>query len=179
MRLVPNRDIPLINQANGDEPAFARVQAPTPRHAQQPFVAPVIETSYSSEEAHRIPLTQLNCYLPDRIFISSVLPTRTPRELARFIEYCQDLVLTRPQVIYYYPLGRISDVTTSPLNFQNLLWKSRVTINHLGIKEEYSWIRRHRRRNHPDQAKLEPAYEVHYNWSTAGWSIVQLPTRSA
>jgi hypothetical protein len=136
---------------------------------------PFAEQSSSGEEAHRLPsqALELHCYYPENIYVSSVLPTRTPRELQNFHEHCRQQYTSYSglEVVFNHKLDQALGITTSPLNFQNLLWRTRIVLTPSGILEEYYWIRRRIRANSTDRATLEPAYNVAYPWNSDGWIV--------
>ena len=185
--VVPNRDILRINQAGPSEPIYPSINperqifAPVAVHAPRPTPAPVVEHSSESEEVRFVPTraNELNCYYPEALYVSSVLPTRTPLELNEYRLHCRTLLRDSPNqtgVTLSHPLHHSRSITTSPLNFSNYLWRTRTRIGQVGIIEEYHWIRRHSRRGQVEKAVLEPAYQVSYNWTTEGWTVIRSPT---
>jgi len=159
---------PRINQATPSEPVYPSIQeVPVAR-----------QHSTSSNEAQFLETQprQFHCHLPKTIFVSEHLPTRTPRELNVFKNHCYIQQQAHPQesLVLELPLTLARDITTSPLNFQNLLWKSKTTLSFYRIFEDYCWIRRQQRLNRPDQAILQPAYQVHYKWDQHGWTVTRL-----
>ncbi len=136
------------------------------------------QTTTSSEEEQllRTPGNPLYCYYPESIYIADHIPTRKPRELESFKNHCRLQYDTyRLPLEINHPLENIRQITNTPLEFQNLLWCSKVLVTHFGIFEEYQWIRRQFRPNHPERAILQPAYKVFYSWSLDGWSVTRLP----
>ena len=130
------------------------------------------------EEVHQIPVVTQDSYpyFPEEIFLSSVLPTRTPRELRAYQQHCWDIYQHQEglDVVYDQGINRIRDITTSPLHFQNLLWRSKTTLTLGGIIECYCWIRRRIRNGNTDRVYLEPAYQVSYPWSEFQWIVSRL-----
>ena len=177
--IVPNPDIPRINQARPDAQVYPSIrqnlpQLATPRTANPP----TRRNSTSSDEilfegAQGVPIV---AHYPETIYVSEGLPTRTPRELRAFQEHCR-LQYQQNQVtlVLDQPLNRLREIATSPLNFQGFLWRSRTTVTYLGIFEEYCWIRRQVRHHAPDHPILQPAYKVHYKWNEGGWIVTRLP----
>jgi hypothetical protein len=187
---VPNRDIPRINQANRTEPVYPsisgerQIHAPVAVHAPRPVPAPVVEHTSESEETRFVPPrpTELHCYYPEAIYVSSVLPTRTPLELHEFRQRCRTLLEESPAQTgstLSHPLQHSRSITTTPLNFQNYIWRTRTRISQVGIIEEYHWIRRHSQRGRIDKAVLEPAYQVFYDWVAEGWTVTRSPNNRA
>ena len=94
--VVPNRDILRINQANPSAPIYPSINpertifAPVAVHAPRPTPAPLVEHSSESEETRFVPTraNELNCYYPEALYVSSVLPTRTPLELNKYRLHC-------------------------------------------------------------------------------------------
>jgi hypothetical protein len=119
---------------------------------------------------------ELYCYYPEAIYLSSVLPTRTPRELRHFQEHCFRIYQHQEglDIVYEHGINRIRQITTSPLNFQGLLWKSKTTLSIGGITEYYCWIRRHTRANNVAHVNLEPAYQIDYDWTESLWTVGRL-----
>jgi hypothetical protein len=101
---------------------------------------------------------------------------RTPRELRHFQEHCFRIYQHQEglDIVYEHGINRIRQVTTSPLNFQGLLWKSKTTLSIGGITEYYCWIRRHTRTNNVARINLEPAYQVDYDWTESSWTVGRL-----
>lgn len=194
--VIPSGEpVPQINQANSTGFVFPRIgqfaqPAPVPRPriqipqytAQGPVFGPVVEQSSSSEEIlHRLPsrARELHSYYPETIYVSSTLPTRSSQEITEFLTHSRILFQDRAarDVVINHPLEKAYEITTSPLNFQNLLWKAKVTISTSGIYEEYSWIRRRPNATRPDRAILVPAYSVQYQWNTESWTVTCVPNR--
>jgi len=132
----------------------------------------------SSDEANLLQTQEpLFCHFPEAIYVSNLLPTRTPRELDQFKRHCclqydthrQTLLLERP-------LDHVREITPNALTFENLLWRARTTVAHFGVTEEYFWIRRQVRRHIIDRAILVPAYKVFYAWDSASWHTTILPS---
>jgi hypothetical protein len=147
----------------------------------QPNQQPIAEPKYRpspQEEVHQVtrPSEGLFCGFPEEIYISSVLPTRTPRELRHFQQHCWDIYQRSENinVNYHQGINQIHRVTTSPLNFANLLWKSKTILSIGGITEFYCWIRRCSNAHQPTRASLEPAYQVDYNWSEPRYTVSRL-----
>lgn len=139
---------------------------------------PVHQHSTSSDEAQFLETQprQLHCYYPEAIYIADHIPTRSPRELTAFKDHCRlQYNVNQTTLVLNHPLSRIREITSNPLNFQNLLWKSRITIDYYGIHEEYQWIRRQTRTGTNDTAIWQPAYRVFYAWVHDGWNITRLP----
>jgi hypothetical protein len=72
-----------------------------------------------------------------------------------------------------HPLVETRQITSSALNFENLLWKSRTVVLNSQVVEEYQWIRCLARTRHSDKAYLEPAYKVTYQWNQDGWTVTR------
>ena len=127
---------------------------------------------------HPIPVQSgdLHCYFPNNLYISSVLPTRTPRELRYFQDHCwkQYKDPQYPRTHFVFGLDESRQITTSPLHFQNLLWRYSTVLHDKGISEEYYWIKRDRQPGRPDRPRLEPAYTVTYPWVGTHWTVAQL-----
>ena len=87
---------PLINRAGPGEPLFVSVACPgteptyhvpaQPREWVHREFCPIVERITDSEESHYVPVQahMLHCHYPEKIYLSSVLPTRTPQELQSF-----------------------------------------------------------------------------------------------
>jgi hypothetical protein len=170
--VVPNRDIPRINQALPSEPEFPSIR--------QTLVPPLLvrEHSTSSKEARhqRLPENQAYNHLPEAIYVSDSLPTRKPQELQVFKQHCRlQFNQSQTTIVWNQPLECLREISSSPLNFQNLLWKNRITVTAYRIIEEYHWIRRQIRHNIPDRAILQPAFRVEYWWNESGWTVKCLP----
>jgi hypothetical protein len=177
------------NQATPTEPAYPSIdrfyrqpERPLPPTPQEPVeVRGQVASAYRTlpqEEVHQLmPAHQeLYCYYPEAIYLSSVLPTRTPRELRHFQEHCFRIYQHQEglNIVYEHGINRIRQITTSPLNFQGLLWKSKTTLSIGGITEYYCWIRRHTRENNVARVNLEPAYQVDYDWTECLWTVGRL-----
>ena len=175
-RIIPNQDIPLINQRIQGSPAFPSIHTTV-----RPFVA-FAERTPSSDDTHNIRLRarRLDCYYPDGEYLSKVLPTRDHQELLAFQQYCFDQYQNSAgqDLIYNHGIERIYEFSTSPLNFENLLWRTKITLAPAGIIEEYAYIRRHSRNNGPDRTYLEQAFIVNYPWTTDGWTVTQVIRRN-
>jgi hypothetical protein len=160
-------------------PSQPQVTYAKPGEISQPQRSPF--TAYRSspqEEVHQIsfPTEENYCYLPEEIYLSSVLPTRTPRELRHFQRHCWRIYEHQEgaNVVYEQGINHIRRITTSPLNFTNLLWRTKTVCSFGGIIEQYCWIRRRTRSNNSPRVYLEPAYQVTYSWSEFQWSVTRL-----
>ena len=184
---IPIPTVPLINQSNPSEPVYSSISrfyrnrepTPEPRHVSwTPARDNLPHVPYNQVSVHQIPVqTQdLHCHYPEEIFVSSVLPTRTPRELRYFQDHCWNIFqnCNGQESAFSHDLEKSRQITTSPLHFQNLLWRSRVIVNSDGIVEEYYWIKRRTRPDRPDRPYLEPAYSVISPWFGSFWHTEQL-----
>jgi hypothetical protein len=174
---VPNPDIPRINQAQPSEPIFPSIQQPyqNPTRSQHRHHTPP-QAPPTQSSAHHIPVVSqdLHSYYPEELFISSVLPTRTPRELRKFQDHCWKIFQQRQQSCSFaHTLDDSRRITTSPLHFQNLLWRGTISFEPQGITELYYRIKRLTRPDYPDRPFLEPAYSVTYPWVGIYWSVTQ------
>lgn len=134
--------------------------------------APLVENSSSSPAASAEAI-ELRCFYPEQIYLSHVLPTRSKRELREFKDHCLENWRTRTYafVVFNHPLTEVEEFSSGPLNFVDLLWKTRVVLAGNGITEEYACIKRSIRRSGIDRATLEPAYAVHYPWIGDNWTV--------
>ena len=177
VRTLPT--IPRINQANRSEAFYPSIERPLPipNHQTQVPAWSINEGTSGSEEAHRIPgqEQELHCYHPERIYVSSVIPTRTLRELRDFHAHCQQQFNNygRTDIVFDHPLSQALEITTSALHFQGLLWRNRIRVTSAGIAEDYCWIRRRARATSIDRAVLHPAYTVTYPWNSEGWIVTR------
>jgi len=167
--IVRNPEIPLINQANTREPVFPSLllDANPPTRT----LVEVDEDDISSE-----PLTEpLYCHYPEYLFLSTTLPTRNPPELAEFLRHCRHVFNNNSGIDVHlnHPLTETRQITTSALNFEGLLWKSRTVVVTAQVIEEYQWIRHLARAHRSDKAYLEPAYKVTYYWNQEGWTVTR------
>ena len=139
---------------------------------------PVVERTTDSEENHYIPVQAhvLHCHYPEKIYRSSVLPTRTPRELQKFQQHCQSQYQegSGQEFVYEFSLQDLREITTSALNFQNLLYRNQVILTSSEIIEYYTCIKRNTRMHSTDTAYLEPVYEVLYTWTQSRWVVTQI-----
>ena len=188
--IVPNSDILRINQANSSEPVYFSVgrfysnpsfQAAPPPPSNVTWITARDQLTHYQRpdtEVHRIPTQSqaLHCHNPEEIYLSSVLPSRTPRELRHFQDHCWDTY--QPQegtdITFQHDLNQIHTISTSALHFQNFLWRFRTILGLDGITEEFYIIRRRTRPDHPDRPYLEPAYTVSYPWVGTFWTTTQL-----
>ncbi|KAH9983006.1 hypothetical protein BJV77DRAFT_967025 [Russula vinacea] len=162
--------VPLVNRAGPGEPLFVSVA--------RPGTEPTYHVPAQPREKHYVPVQarELHCHYPEKIYLSSVLPTRTPRELQGFQHHCQEQYRTGSgqEFVYEFSLRDLREITTSALNFQNLLYRNQVILTASGIIEYYARIRRNTRVNSTDTAYLEPAYEVSYTWNQSSWVVTQI-----
>ena len=180
--------VPSINRAGLGEPLFVSVAQPgtEPMYhiPAQPCkwvhreFHPIVERTTDSEESHYVPVQAcvLHCHYLEKIYLSSVLPTRTPRELQGFQHHCQEQYRTGSgqEFVYELSLQDLREITTSILNFQNLLYRNQVILTASGIIEYYAHIRRNTHMNSTDTAYLEPAYKVLYTWNQSSWVVTQI-----
>jgi hypothetical protein len=175
-----------INQAYQDEPVFPTIQRPIPVHPRRE--EPRISSGSGDDivfnpvriqnrpATPRIEAQEINAFYPEQIYISSVIPTRSPVELREFRNHCTQLLHTQndPTVLIKHNLREILQITTSALHFQNLLWRGAIEISGNNITEQYSRIRRHTLQGRPDRANLEPAFQVVYYYGREEWTVYQL-----
>ena len=177
-----------INRARPGEPLFVSVARPgteptyhiptQPREWVHREFLSVVERTTNSEENHYIPVQAhvLHCHHPEKIYLSSVLPMRTPRELQEFQQHCQSQYQEESgqEFVYEFSLWDLREITTSMLNFQNLLYRNQVILTASGITEYYARIKRNMCVHSMDTAYLEPAYEVLYTWTQSSWVVTQI-----
>ena len=103
---------------------------------------PAIEHSSGSPEAVTPVAVELYCFYPEQIYLSTVLPTRNPRETREFKAHCREVWDDRTHafVVHKHPLAELNELSTGALNFQNLLWKTCMTLSNHRITEEYAHI---------------------------------------
>jgi hypothetical protein len=167
--IIRNPDIPLINQANTTEPVF-----PSLAHESLDSQRTLVEVD-EDDLPHALTVEPLYCFYPEYLYLGTSLPTRKPAELTEFLRHCQ-IVLSNnsgAEIHLNHPLSKTRQVTSSSLNFENLLWKSHTLVLTSLVIEEYQWIRRLARAHRPDKAYLEPAYKVMYYWNQEGWTVTR------
>jgi hypothetical protein len=169
---IPNPDIYPINQSRPNEPVYPAVNrfyhdnpSPDKPDVFQDLTDPHATSSQNST-AHP--------YYPEGLYVSSVLPTRTPRDLRAFQHHCWNIYHAQPRTNYIHGLDESRQITTSPLHFENLLWRYATVLFESGITEEYYWIKRDHHRGRPDRPRLEPAYSITYPWVGTHWKVTQL-----
>ncbi len=115
----------------------------------------------------------LYCHYPEYLYLATTLPTRSPAELTEFLRHCREVLNRNSGIDVHlnHPLTEARQITSSALNFENLLWKSRTTVSGAQVIEEYQWIRRLARAHRSDKAYLEPAFRVTYYWNQEGWTV--------
>jgi hypothetical protein len=173
--VVPNRDVPRINQANANEAYYPAIQRPSPRSRPLPALPEVVAPHAIPVQ---LPITEgLHPYYPEYSFLAENIPTRNYTELVQFFNHCRALITVQPTVHINHPLNRLRDITTDPLNFVNFLWRVQVTITLQGITERFSYIKRRVRNGHPDKAVLEPAFDVSFIWSSHHWTVTPVTPR--
>ena len=115
-------------------------------------------------------------FYPEQIYIASVIPTHSPAELREFKHHCITLFTnqTRPTLLFNHDLREIRRITSSALHFQNLLWRKTISISNTSVTESYFWIRRRTLQGRTDQAYLEPADQVTYQYGRNEWTVYQV-----
>ena len=180
--VIPNLEIcprPATPAPRRSPTVVQEVQPTLLRPQARPILVPPIthQHSTSSEENQYLETQdiQVYCHLPESIYVANHLPTRKPRELTLFKEHCRlQYNAHRQPLVLSHPLERIREITVEPLNFTDFLWKSKTTVSHFGIFEEYQWLRRKERIHHPDHIIWQPAYQVFYAWDSEGWNVSRL-----
>jgi hypothetical protein len=166
---IPNPDITQPNRPQPAAPPINRFydQNPSPDRP---------DVFQDLSDPHTTPSQEgkLHPYYPENLYISSVLPTRTPKDLRHFQAHCWNIFHARPRSNFIHGLDESRNITTSPLHFENLLWRYAIILHDQGITEEYYWIKRDRKRHRPDRPRLEPAYAVNYPWTGTAWTTAQL-----
>jgi hypothetical protein len=172
---IPNPNIYPVNPSQPIEPIFPAVTRVNRFYQDQPspdrpdiFQDLTDPHSISSQTSTAHP-----SYL-EGLYVSSVLPTRTPRDLQNFQHHCWNIYHTQPRTNYIHGLNESRQITTSPLHFENLLWRYTSVLFKSGITEEYYWIKRDHHRGRPDRPCLEPAYSITYPWVGTNWKVTQL-----
>ena len=136
----------------------------------------------SSDEIIFAPRDQvLYCYLPEQLYVSSVIPTRSPQELQEFKNHCLSIFesTNRQPAQRTHTLREVRQLTPSPLNFEGLLWRTVIKIDDVRITEEYYRISRRNQAESNARAYLEPAYQVVYAWNIEGWTVTRIRNPSA
>ena len=161
---IPNPSILRANQANPLEPFFPTINTFSPIEG---INAPTVSTSNS------------RLYLPEFIYVSQNLPTRTPHELTAYLEHCWAIFTAQrdPTLVLKHPLSELHLISDSALNFQNYFWRYNVFLDSTSVREEYYQITRNIRPNFPDRAVLTPAFTVVYPWRGKTWTVTQLQSR--
>ena len=131
---------------------------------------------YTPLPPQTIQAQEIYAFYPEQIYIASVILTCSPAELREFKHHCITLFTnqTRPTLLFNHDLREIRHITSSTLHFQNLLWRKLINISNNSITESYSWIRRHMLQGRTDQAYLEPAYQVTYQYGRNKWTVYQV-----
>ena len=183
--LPPSSDLYNINQAAPSEPIFPAVTqfyTNDPRPTRNPSLLPdrnnLQHRTPPPIDAHQIPATsqELHLHIPEDLYVSSVLPTRTPRELRHFQDHCWKIFAkhNRRPCHFFHGLDESRRITTSPLHFLNFLWRAAIIVDDHGITEEYHWIKRRTISHRPDIPYLQPAYAITYPWTGLFWKVTQL-----
>ena len=139
-------------------------------------IEPAAEKRLYTLHPQTIQAQEIHTFYPEQIYISSVIPTCSPVKLREFKHHCITLLTnqTRPSLLLNHNLREIRHLTTSALHFQNLLWRKSVNITNNSVPESYSWIRRCMLQGRTDQAYLEPAYQVTYQYRHNEWTVYQV-----
>jgi hypothetical protein len=172
---VSNPDIRQNHRAASSEPAFPSIYPNRrPARSNQAPVAP--PPAPPPDDTHENPVDPryLHHYYPEELYVSSVLPTRTPRELRHFQDHCWSIYQQRgiPCSITH-GLDESRRITSSPLHFRNLLWRTVISFDKKGITELYYRITTYPRSNYPALPCLDPAYSVTYPWVGIFWTVNQ------
>ena len=174
----PRNQVLTINRANSGEPTFPSIQNPAPAYPrrEEHRASSGEEIVYTPPPSQAIQAQEICAFYPEQIYIASVIPTCSPIELREFKHHCITLLTnqTRPSLLFNHDLTEIRHVTTSALHFQNLLWRKLVNITNDSITESYYWIRRCTLQGRTDQAYLEPAYHVTYQYGRNKWTVYQV-----
>ena len=174
----PRNQVLAINCANSGEPAFPSIQNPVPVYPQREEhrASSGEEIVYTPPPPQTIQTQEIYAFYPEQIYIASVISTRSPIELREFKDHCITLLMnqTRPTLLFNHDLREIRRITSSALHFQNLLWRKLINISSNSITEGYSWIRRRTLQGRTDQAYLEPAYQVTYQYRRNEWTVYQV-----
>ena len=157
---------------------FPSIQNPVPVYPQREEyrVSSGEEIVYTPPPPQTIQAQEIYVFYPEQIYIASVIPTRSPAELREFKQHCITLFTnqTRPTLLFNHDLREIRHITSSALHFQNLLWRKSINISSNSITESHSWIRRRTLQGRTDQAYLEPAYQVTYQYRRNEWTVYQV-----
>jgi hypothetical protein len=140
------------------------------------------ESLVSSDEiVSPLRIPELHCYLPEQVYVSSVVPTRNPQELQEFKNHCLSILISahHQPVQRTHTLREARHLSPSPLNFQGLLWRTVIKIDNIRITEEYYWIRRRGADQTGNRAYLEPAYQVVYPWNLECWTVTRIRNSNA
>ena len=152
---------------NPNKPLFSSITtAPRP-----------VQESRAPQSAQAQPTTtteRLYHYRPEEIYISSVLPTRTPREVRHFQTNCWNILQeNHGPCSFAHNLDDVRKITANPLDFQGLLLRASVNVGPTEINEFYYRIKRSTRPGHRDRPYLEPVYRVSYPYVGVRWSVFQ------
>ena len=174
----PRNQVLPTNQARSGEPMFPSIQNLVPVYPQreEPRVSSREEIVFTPPPPQRIQAQAVHAFYPEQIYITSVIPMRSPAVLREFRHHCITQLMNQTQQSHLcdHDLREIDHITTSTLHFQNLLWRQSVNITHNNITESFSWIRRCHLQGRPDQAYLEPAYQVTYLYGRNEWTVYQV-----
>ena len=157
---------------------FPSIQNPVPVYPQREEyrISSGEEIVYTPPPPQTIQAQEIYAFYPEQIYIASVIPMCSPAELREFKYHCITLFTnqTRPTLLFNHDLREIRRITSSALHFQNLLWRKSINISSNSITESYSWIRRRTLQGRTDQAHLEPAYQVTYQYGRNEWTVYQV-----
>jgi len=76
-------------------------------------------------------------FLPEHIYLSTTIPSRSRDEQLAFLRHCRYLQQGRPSYGITHTLTELHLLTPSPATFIGFLWRYKIYINQNGVLEDY------------------------------------------
>jgi hypothetical protein len=105
-------------------------------------------------------------FLPEHIYLSNTIPSRSRDEQLAFLRHCGYLQQGRPSYAITHTLTELHLLTPTPATFIGFLWRYKIYINQNGVLEDYRVIVTDNQGTH-----LEKRFTVFHSWDGRGFSV--------
>jgi hypothetical protein len=105
-------------------------------------------------------------FLPEHIYLSTTIPSRSRDEQLAFLRHCGYLQQGHSSYAITHTLMELHLLTPTPATFIGFLWRYKIYINQNGVLEDYQVIVADNQETH-----LEKRFTVFHSWDGRGFSV--------
>jgi hypothetical protein len=105
-------------------------------------------------------------FLPEHIYLSNTIPSKSRDEQLAFLRHCSYLQQGRPSYAITHTLMELHLLTPTSATFIGFLWRYKIYINQNGVLEDYQVIVADNQ-----GTRLEKRFTVFHSWDGRGFSV--------